>query len=95
MPNIKIKRINDAIRVHFGDYFESSEHVNHIETIYQKTNIERLGNAGTHVSVKFTDGTEWKAGITQEIDNFVIDSVQGTEPTSIDNLFELISSVME
>lgn len=93
MANITIVRQDAAISVNFGVYYPSDV-VTYIEVCYQQSNFDLIGNAVSHIDIKFSDQEVFKVGIVQEDDNYVIDSVDGVAPTSINHLFELLKMAL-
>ena len=95
MANITVVKTGDSIVVNFGDYYGVSSQVDSKESAYLRQNIASIHNCDTHVIIKMRDTQEWKIGIVQGPDNFVIDLIDGVAPVSIDDLFIKLSTLQQ
>jgi len=94
MGNIIVTFSGNMVEVNFGDYFNNSEQVDSQRSVFQKANIHEIRQDGDSVYVKMEDTKEWKLGIIQGADNFVIDSVNSTLPTDLSHLFDLLKGMI-
>ena len=95
MANIIVIETGDSIAVNFGDYYGLSTQVDSKESSYLRQNISSIHNCVTHVLIKMRDTQEWKVGIAQGPDNFVIDLINGVAPVSIDDLFAKLAALQQ
>jgi hypothetical protein len=100
MANIVITSMSNGLEVDFGDYWrdsgqpKSSKDVNAEMSFYHKEEIRELWKAGTDVFIRMDNRREWKIGITQLADNFVIDTIDGVAPTDALDLYQKIRNIL-
>lgn len=93
MPNTVVTSTTNAVKVDFGDDPNKGPHS---KATFAKTDIEYIRLNGNHVEVVAGDSARWiLSHETNTIKALTVDSVDGTGPTSLSNLFDLISALIE
>lgn len=92
--NIVVTYTASHVNVHFNDYYTNSDSVSYLQACYPISTIEQISKDNSYIYVKLTNQHEWKLGVNQLHDNFVIDLVNNDTPTDLDDLFNLLCAML-
>lgn len=100
MANIVVTGFANGLDVDFGDYWRdsgqpiASPDVNAEQAFYHREEVREMWRENSFVYIQMDNKREWKLGLTQGIDNFVIDTVDGVAPTTVVDLYQKLRAIL-
>lgn len=93
MPNLVVTSTTDAIKVDFGDYSGS---IGYSKGTWPKKVIELIRLNTNHIEMISPDNPRWIISHTSNsIGALIVDSVDAVAPSSLSDLYDKISALVE
>ena len=93
MPNVIVTSTTNAVKVDFGDYAGTA--ITYHKGSWAKSAIEVILMNSDHVSVTAADSERWIVSHDGASSSLQVDSVNGVAPSSLSDLYEKISALIE
>lgn len=93
MPNTVVTSTTNAVKVVFND--DSTKVSGITKATFAKLAIEEVKLNGNHVEVQTAHDFRWILDYQANNSMLVVDSVDGSSPTSLDDLYNKIATLIE
>ena len=93
MPNAVVTSTTNAVKVDFGDYAGTA--IQYHKGSWAKSAIEVVLMNSDHISVTAADSERWIISHDGNGSSLQIDSVNSVQPSSLSDLYDKISALIE